>query len=510
MVSRNNLWNLASIGAVAAVVYSGLSFLVPYQIDDLWYIDLADRFDGNYLHTACAHWLEQNGRLGNLLCPLLLGVLPKWLFSMLIGICVGGLLVQSARLGYPGEGRLYVGRVLSFWLVFAIVLPWHDNIMVADFALNYILSAWLNITFLIVFFGRGRIGWVWLVCAIAAGWSHEGVSVPLFCSIFLLLAVKRNCFKRRNWLLIGCYAVGMAIAVSSPGLWSRVAQDNPLAGPVSIRTMIRAAVFWFPAASGMFIAFCICAVVRRWRRYVVKAISDSVSLTGLLAVGLTYLIVVYTGASFRGAFMAELLCVVIVFRVFVERVNWRMGVVCGVLLAAFYSGVLWWQYKLCRQNELVEQMLSPRGGEIFIPLIEYAPWYTLGHTTDAQWRTPLHYYLLNEKYESQSPIVVLPETLNGFNGATDGTALDGDAGAVLYGDLVLVPESDVLAEKSARQGFGERYLYCGFRVQGQNGGEYGIDSSLRGIKGTDGRVWYLLSPDRAYWRDRYRKVDFSL
>ncbi len=506
MLSRNNLW---IVGAIASLVYGLLSYLVPFQLDDIWYAGLRDRF-GGYMEIMQFHWLEQNGRLGNLLCPFLIGELPKWLFAIAVGCCSGGLLVQSARLSCRAGDRCDWCRILFFWLVFAVGLPWHDDIMVADFALNYVLSAWLNITFLTVFFGHRRVGLLFMICGVAAGWSHEGVSVPLLCGLLLWGIVRSKEFDRRKCLLLICYALGIAIVVSSPGLWERAANKSELAAELNLRTMMRTAVFWFPAASALLLTFCLCGIVKRWRQFVVKAFADSVSFVGIAAIVCSYFIVLYTGASFRGAFMAELLSVVVVFRTFIGRVNKPVAIVSAVLLTVFYGGVLWWQYKLDRQNRTIEQKLSRNGGPLFIPLIDYTPCYTLGHPSDGQWRNPLQYVLLNEKYGVDEPIVVLPQELADFGGKTYGVELEGDAGAVLYGDFVLIPESEEVKRLVEMQSFGDSYLYGGFNVRNRKGREYSIYASLRGFKAADGRVWYLLTPDRRYWRDNYEMVDFSL
>ena len=505
MSKKKHVWILT---ALAVVIYSAISWLVPYQLDDIFYMDWLRVSSDGYFGFAGSHWLHQNGRLGNLLCPLLLCYLPKWLFALLTGACVGGLLVFSYKLGVRHAGVDWK-RFSMFWLVFAFVLPWHDNIMVADFALNYLLSGFLTMFFLLMLFENERVGVVGLLLGLAAGWSHEGVSVPVLAGLTFLLAMKRMRLSHDKKMLSLAYLLGAVVAVSSPGLWSR-AVGSVSAESIGLIGLARTAVLTFPAACVLFGLLGFCFATGRWRKKAVDAWHDNVVLLAVAVTAVTYAIIVATGASFRGAFFAELLCVVSFFRIFVGRVGRMVAATGYLLLSFFYGGIIYWQACFFCQSELIHENISKSGGPVFVPMLEYAPWYTMGQVADSEWRNPIQYMALNRHGDTEGTgsIVVLPDELSDFE-ASAAKELSGNCGAVIYKGHVLVPASPVLLKKAASQPYGGRWLHAGFQVTTVVGRRYGVYASLRGFEDKNGRLWFLMSPDRGYWCGDYLRLELE-
>lgn len=503
MSKTKHLWILA---VAAAATYSALSLLVPYQLDDIFYIDWLSTADKGYLGFVIDHWVSQNGRLGNLICPLLLCVLPKWLFALLTGLCAAALLLFSYNLGTEQTGPDWKTLAL-FWLVFAFALPWHDNIMVADFALNYLLSGFLTIPFLLLLFKKVPAGIVGLFLAFAAGWSHEGVSVPVLAALSVLLALGRLKLSRERKALLLVYFSGTLVAVASPGLWYRAISSASAEG-IGFIGLARTALLTFPAACVLFGLLSACCAVRRWRHLAVKAWCDNVVMLTAMVTVATYAIVVATGASFRGAFFAELLCVISLFRIFIGHIGRTVALLCCLLLTMFYSGVIYWQWRFFSQSERIHELVSGKEGDFFVPLLEYAPWYTLGHIADGEWRNPIQYMALNRHRAAcgNGPVMVLPKELSDFK-ADEADVLYGNCGAVCYKGLILIPHSATLQKMAESQPYGNRCFHAGFRMETISGHEYGICASLRGFKDKNGQLWFLISPDRGYWRAPYKRVE---
>ncbi len=514
---------------MVALVYGVFSYLVPFQLDDIWYADLYKGFNdgsgrfsfGEFCETGLYHWLHQNGRLGNLLCPLFVAVFPKWLTAFFVGLCSALLYCVSVKL-YAGSRRVGITELLLFLLAFAVLLPWHDNIMVADFALNYLLSALFNVLFILLFSGmqacRRVAGKFFLLASVSvafmAGWMHEGVSLPVLCGLTVLLIRRHFKFVAFEWVLAISYAAGAVLVAFSPGLWGRI--DGVDVGGVSfsVRHMLRTLALCFPVSGFLTAVVCTGCLCKRLRERIGNVISSDLFVLLVCIMVSSYFIVIFSKASFRAAFFSELLGIVLVFRLsvnlipsFCRRVRIAACGLCIVVLCAFYSGVLFWQYRIYEQCRYIYVELENRP-VLFADMVEYSPWYTLGQTTDGLWRNPLQFHVLNEHYGANKQVVVLPYSLKGFD-CDRAVALGGDAGAVVYEGYTLIPQNDALAAESQHQPYGEMYMNAGFRVKNSDGREYGIYSALIGFNDKDGCVWYLLRPDRWYWNDAFVSVDFD-
>ncbi|WP_302985090.1 hypothetical protein, partial [uncultured Muribaculum sp.] len=300
----------------------------------------------------------------------------------------------------------------------------------------------------------------------------------------------------------------------SPGLWGRI--DGVDVGGVSfsVRHMLRTLALCFPVSGFLTAVACAGCLWERLRERIGNVISSDLFVLSVCIMVSSYFIVIFSKASFRAAFFSELLGIVLVFRLsvslipsFGRRVRIAACGLCIVILCAFYSGVLLWQYRIYEQCRCIYVELENRP-VLFVDMVEYSPWYTLGQTTDGVWRNPLQFYVLNEHYGANKQVVVLPYSLKDFD-CDRAVALGGDAGAVVYKGYTLIPQNDALAAESQRQPYGEMYMNAGFRVKNRDGREYGIYSALIGFNDKDGSVWYLLRPDRWYWNDAFVSVDFD-
>ncbi|MCM1021886.1 MAG: DUF6056 family protein [Muribaculum sp.] len=494
----------------AFIVYAVLSYFTPLQVDDLWYLAQyigADSRTG-YLSMCIDHWLMQNGRLGNMICPLFVGIFPPIVRAVLIAAAVVCLMVMSIEL-WQRSAKLVPVRFVMFWLLFVVCLPWHDNIFVDDFALNYVLSALLNVLFIRYLICDERVRWWRLPLALLAGWSHEGVSVPLLLAVSLVILLFRIRLSRRRIVLMIAYVCGILLVVASPGIWQRAGGAETQLG---FRHFARVAVVWFPAVTGLLVAVSVCAIVPRWRSVVIRAMHNMMFVLAIVVALLTYAVVIYSGASFRAAFFSELLAIVAFLSVFFPGglARYSRWLVIGGLsfLALFFVGLIKWQYIFyCQSKTITEKLVSQNGGAVYGQIKYYAPFFTLGQTTDGQWRNPLNYQLLNEFYNFKYPSVALPYELEGFKAEDSAECLAGDAGALRVGEYYVLPQNErMLAENNI---YGPMYMWGSFRVTTESGNEHGVYASLLGFETAGGSIWYLFLPDRAYWLDSYKAISWE-
>lgn len=151
-------------------LYAVLSQLTPFMFDnvafDAFYLGFnggSDSFDVGALMRYAAFMRESdNWRLANIMAPLTTVVLDcKPVFALLTGLCMACMtLVPAAECG---RGRLFVSAV-AVWGAYTLFLPWRNNILTGDYALNYIYAGALTMLLLGLVFRllRGRSA-----CAVA-------------------------------------------------------------------------------------------------------------------------------------------------------------------------------------------------------------------------------------------------------------------------------------------------------------------------------------------------------
>lgn len=208
------------------------------------------------------HWRHDNGRLCNMaVYPFLLW--PKWLgssvtllFSMIAvwyGFRISGVEPLRSRLVAVG----------MFMWTFLIAWGQHCGALVYQF--NYPVSSGLLLMlwWLVIRGGDGLVRQAGiLILAFVTGWWQEGFSVPALFGALACMAAFRIC-RTRGWILFVLGLVGgIAVVLSAPAFWRRVASSAMSQGPVM-------SVFKALAGHPAFVVLCILAGVclfrHRWR-----------------------------------------------------------------------------------------------------------------------------------------------------------------------------------------------------------------------------------------------------
>ncbi len=230
---------------------SGLiDYFTPMTGDDLMFwntLGLCDYTVPNRrtISFVLGHFFGCNGRLFDYMGPIITNLFPRWLSSAIMG-AMSGLFFFSILYAARMPGRRHTALSLAVFAVTLAVMPWWDcTLRVCHF--NYTWAAAFCLLFIGLFFRDtlSKPGWMkicgLLLLGIFAGASHEQAGVSM-CAAFglwcLIWKRYRSLSLHRRYLLYGL-AAGTVLAVSSPNLWVRAAQNAPgyTPGPLIMTTL---------------------------------------------------------------------------------------------------------------------------------------------------------------------------------------------------------------------------------------------------------------------------------
>lgn len=162
----------------------------------------------------------------------------------------------------------YGVAMLIFWICSLILLPWRNSIMVNDYLLNYLFSSLFILGFLLLL-SRAydhRLGAVsmagGLVVAIAAGWFHEGFSVPL-CGAIGLFAISRK-FRMpwQWWVLTVAFGLSTLFVLLAPGILGRADREFNV---YTLSDRIKVSFTVLPALVSVIGVFVVFLVIPKYR-----------------------------------------------------------------------------------------------------------------------------------------------------------------------------------------------------------------------------------------------------
>ncbi len=179
MSLRNADISLPVLFTTFVAVLLGIGFaLFPWVSDDLWYrLPFKECFLGDASVEPDEIWRQiywrhthDNSRLANALM-FAVQFLPAWVHASLSGLAAFGTMRLMQRLGGFGESA---ASTALFCGLFALAMPWVDQMYVLDFQLNYLWGgAWMSLFLLLllrqrcsadVLFCTGLLCGVWQEC----------------------------------------------------------------------------------------------------------------------------------------------------------------------------------------------------------------------------------------------------------------------------------------------------------------------------------------------------------
>jgi len=326
------------------------------------------------VRSQVVHWQTVNGRttiesLAQLWFLLfddrLLGVVNAVLFVVLLHLCN---VLLSGEIGQ----RYSLWRVTAvFFLLFIVIKGLASALLWNLGSFNYL---WVLVMVTAVVAGLRRWGerkfswlqaWLWPL-AFLAGWTHEGLTLPVSIAFVAYLVVHRkSIFRQAAAPVMICFCLGMLMCLVSPNLRGRADGDGLSVvqrlfyGAINIATNVR--IGWLLA---------VAVGWSWWKRRAVLVDELRRRAYGYLAFVMALGIVVLCGVTlervaFFADFIALLLLLSLVGRLQAGRgvKRWSMGVMWGVILAVFPFA---WSYG--RENyehyEHIRQQLYEPGKEL--------------------------------------------------------------------------------------------------------------------------------------------------
>lgn len=368
---------------VVSVLFAVLFILTPPGFDDYTYLLGSDPSMGaagraEAVWSNCTrHWMMDTGRLANLLLPVFLGLLPKWVFSIISGLFFYVTVRCLCSLARVPRGSFY-----SWLAVVPVVflLPWFDYMFTTVFAINYLWPSAFTLLFLCILKSRvyARSSGVALVLlclfSASAGWMHEGFTVPVSAGLIAAYLYRRHIPTSREWAVLLSYSAGGVLIVLAPAFWHRAAIQQSL---FTRLTLFELAIHGI-AFNLMYIFFMLLLAVvmmkGTYRRLLVHHRYMS-GLTIFVAVSATVASVIYYRfyAGPRLGWFATLFCTLGatgVFSLIHPAVGKRFGAVVKWIVMIIVPVHLAWaiaeQYSLFRENDkIVSLYLQSAEGEVF-------------------------------------------------------------------------------------------------------------------------------------------------
>lgn len=363
---RYDLWLVAAITLITYFIF----IHTPYTGDDLVYVGL---FGGvspdcesilQWPRWCGSHWLTNNGRMANYLMPVL-GLLPHSVVALVCAAMLG--LMYRVSLALTES----VNRMVNILFVAAVtfVLPWWDSMFIFDCQLNYVWASALSLAsvWIILKIEPDQPVWFVILSALicfAGGMMHEAASMPLCVGLAVYMLMNRRTVTRTRVWLAGAFAVGMCMALISPGIIMRAASS---AEPddtwywLLVKSTAVAAVLW--------LSLGVMCLSRIGRERVGSLLRSSLGIFAIAAlVGIP--VSVGSGIVGRSGWFAELAAMIVIFGWLGRRIrvsNVVVNIVVSLVTVAQLCGVLYWQVKLSREfSEFEQRYADSEDGTVYL------------------------------------------------------------------------------------------------------------------------------------------------
>lgn len=371
---------------------------------------------------AGSHWLTTNGRILNLLLPLLL-VIPRWITALAGGALTGLLYLMPVKCAGIGKDRPLIAMLTIGAGVFA--LPWWDYMNIYACMTNYVwASALLLSAYYVIFHTNPRtavqIAGAMLLCFVA-GASHEAGGMPLCVGIAVLILIRREMPRGASrWLLLSL-AAGAAFVTLCPGIILRAGAGQTADDSVAMLTLKTV-----PAVLVMLLTIGIMSTRKVGRRALGKESKSPVTALAVAAV-VSAVVAILSGIVGRSGWFAETYAIVVLAYLANKAVKnelpagriaaWAIALL--ITVQAAYSVV--YQYKIHKEFERYNRLYSEsNNGIIFMDATRDSelPAILLNRLRGV----PDHddYYLhecLQRYYHKAEAPILLPEAIK--SGATD-------------------------------------------------------------------------------------------
>lgn len=322
------------------------------------------------LHSQWIHYMHTNGRfvvhfLAQFFLvftpPVVLQILNTLLFVVMLHLIVSW--VAPVK-----EQRLLIG-VLSFFLIFVVFQGVRTALLWGLGSLNYL---WVVVAVMSLLLWMrhidGREGqtayYLLSPLALFAGWSHEGISLPLSVAFATYLFMNRKQLAHRPVVYYMLwFMVGTALCMLSPGIWHRSVAGVTLMSRIMsgvMNSVFNVRVLWL----------LVIAVAILWKRQ--RALVKEHFKThcyGYMALGVSFAIVLLCGTNLeRVAFFVDFISMLLLFCLIkdVVSISWsrRLILVSSVLLLLAFIPACMVRHENSENWKQAEQQMREAGREL--------------------------------------------------------------------------------------------------------------------------------------------------
>lgn len=448
-----------SVVAIVALLFVIIYAFSPLEADDYWFLEGTQGMSHGWqmFLTACdtmkERWLTDTGRLGNIINPLFLALLPKWVFNVISGVAVFLMISFGCRLASVAPGSLR-----SYLLLAAIIFcyPWYDYLFCITFGINYVWGMALTLMaacYLLRPQSSGlSIALISLLCFVA-GWMHEGFGVPLSCGGVAVAVLRyfRHTLRRDYIIKLCSLGIGSLMICFSPVFWNRA--ENAVSN--IYKFPLKEMIMQIGPGVAIFIAFiALLALVfscRQWREKLLKSpggVEKTLFFTVVLIVSLAVMIKYYNGPrTGAGVVMFASIGIIWLSRFMAIRLpgilrNLSNAVLTiAVILNLGYAAYA--QKNLLREySEVVTLFTASPSGTIYYDLTYPKADLSLFKTTVRQFHERIPKRQLAWYLDKDKKMVILPKALEGLDAANVKAA--SREGFYLYnGYIVMDPAIDL-------------------------------------------------------------------
>lgn len=381
----------------------------------------------DYPRWVVRHWVYNNGRIFNLILPLLLGI-NKVVISSLGAFFIFLFYKQAFKACRLCDSLLYSVILIA---VFSLILPWWDSMTVFACQVNYI---WVGAVIIWAYnrltTDRKQCDILTLILMFVAAAAHEAASLPLLVGFVAYYSMRRTLPPTNLRPLFIAFALGTAFVALCPGIILRAntsaVPDDPII-PLALKTI--------PAVIVMLLIVAWMSLTSTTRK-VVSAAFKTETVVLFVAAIVSAVIALASGIVGRSGWFAEIYAVLFIFSIInkYRYENRALSYIIYILLLIQTVQVIQWQYKLGREAERVESLYKMSDNNVIYfdaTADTDVPWWVLGRfkgVADAD-----DVYLLStlaKYYHPGSPIpVILPAEIKDMK-------IDGDTTLLASGSFI--------------------------------------------------------------------------
>lgn len=409
MACKISKYEFAVYALLSCIIFV-FSYYTPYQLDDFlpqYYLD--NNPDGTLWSALCTSYINENGRLANL---LLFGIpfVPKWLYSFtVVIICITGVSVSTKLINYNGQYSWAFPAFVA--AVYALLMPWNHRINIISYTYNTVLPAvvWL---YVISLYSQERkcVRASEIFIVFIAATLHEGFSAVMVSGLMLstVLSYKRVDVRRCSALILAM-SVGSLFPLLSPGFIGRFGNGSYTA--VSNGPMFKV----------LFIVLFLTSVYSVWfKKKIYRNLWNIFQIRCVICCLIVGIVAYYTVFQRieRSAWMADTLSVIIML-VLCQKI--KLGrqvrkIMAGIIIISAIVALsldMPSLLKVYQQDQMIYQRYeSSDTGTVPMPDNKTDMYCPIKYVYTGAWETPTQLFLLSRlnKY-SQKPIIPVNEKI---------------------------------------------------------------------------------------------------